>query len=48
MSSKKDQVKKRKVSRVKPKSKFAKLYIESSRILGKHRVGYPNPNDILI
>lgn len=48
MSGKKCQAKKKKVSKVKPKSKFAQLYNESSRILGKHRVGYPNPNDIII
>lgn len=48
MSNKKDQPKKKKAFKVKLKSKFAQLYNESSRILGKHRVGYPNPNEIVI
>lgn len=38
----------RKVTEAKPKSKFAQIYIESSRILGRHLAGYPNPNEIVI
>lgn len=49
MKKKKAQVKSSsRPSKAKPKSKFAQLYRESLRILGRHSVRYPNPNDILI
>jgi hypothetical protein len=48
MSGKKGQAKKKKGSKVKLESKFARLYIESLKIIGRHEVGYPDPNEIVI
>jgi hypothetical protein len=48
MSGKKDQARKKKVSKVKLKSKFARLYLESLKIVGRHDIGYPDPSEIVI